>query len=288
MKKLGIFLLVLGSGFTARAGILAQTSQSQQAKPGEKQPAASAASQTPETQVIVAPAPPGTPATRSSAEAGYLDSGQVKELLEKVGLLEYRINDLLTTARPERWKISEASRNSFNQTLEALRAALRALEGWRGLFEKRTDSMYLCYETHAALQAVLPRLEGIARSISQHENPSLGAQYSQAGKQLFDLQQTLGVYFRFLLRNHNQILSALEANLANCQTTLGYAMRPSVQAATPMRNAPAVRPERRRSPGPTGSAAPATSGARPIKKPELKQAAPKTPAAPAKTREKKR
>lgn len=191
-------------------------------------------------------APPRT----ASADAGYLEPAQLKALLRKIWLAEYRINDLLSQVQPERWKLPDEARNSVNRTLETLRAELRTLEDWRGQFEKRPDNVYLGFESHVAIDAALPHLDFVARSVSQHENPSLGSQYSQASAQLLDLHRTLGAYLGFLLSNQDQIVSALEGNLASCQNTLGYALRGSAGPAKPMRNAPAIRPERRQGASP--------------------------------------
>jgi hypothetical protein len=214
--------------------------------------AGKAGAQGPE-QILSAPAPPASQATPQTetietiqsgpakpqtapGDEGYLEPAQVKELLRKVWLAEYRINDLLTEVHPERWKLSRAARDSFRQTLETLRAEMTALEGWRSQFNDRPDNAYLAYTTHAAMGAVLPRLDGVARSVTQHENASLGAQFSQAGNQLFDLQQALSVHLGALLRNQDQILQATQNNLAACQNELGYAVRGRTAPATPMKN----------------------------------------------------
>jgi hypothetical protein len=211
------------------------------------------------------PAPAGTPQTETVGGAqpvpaapagdGYLTPAQVKELLHKVWLAEYRINDLLTEVHPERWKLSPAARSSFQQTIETLRAQLAALDGWRTQLEARPESMYLGYMTYAAIDAVLPRLDGVARSIAQHENASLGAQFSQAGNQLFDLQQTFGLYLGTLLRNQDQVLQALQNNLAACQNELGYALRARPATAKPVKNVITQYQGRRQSPRASGSAA---------------------------------
>jgi hypothetical protein len=166
-------------------------------------------------------------------------------LLHKVWVAAFRFNDLLTEVRPERWKLDEASSQSFGQTLEALRAQLGSVDEWRGQFEKRTDSMYLGYETYVALGAVLPRLDGVARAVAAHENASLAAQYFQAQNQLFDAQQLLEPYLRNLLRNQDQLLLASQTNLAACENQLSYAMRASVKPATPMPNVLPAWPKRR-------------------------------------------
>jgi hypothetical protein len=161
---------------------------------------------------------------------------QVKALAHKIWIAEYRITDLLTQVHPEKWKASNVTRNSFNQTLENLHKALEGLEEWRAQFEKRPDSMYFGFRTYAGMNAALPRLDGVARAASQFENSSLGAQYTQAGKQLFDLQQALQPYVAYLLRNPDQLLYAAQTNLAGCQNELGNALRGQVEPAKPLKN----------------------------------------------------
>ena len=98
---------------------------------------------------------------------------QVKALAHKIWIAEFRITDLLTQVHPEKWKTSNVTRNSFNQTLGNLHKALEGLEEWRAQFEKRPDSMYFGFQTYAGMNAALPRLDGVARAASQFENPSL-------------------------------------------------------------------------------------------------------------------
>ncbi len=185
--------------------------------------------------------------TASNEDAGYLEPAQVKDLLHKIWLAEYRINDLLTEVHQDRWKVAEAGRASFTQTLETLRKELAALEGWRTQFGERTDSLYLGFETYAAMNAVLPRLDGVARGIAEHENTSLAAQYTQAENCLFDLQQTLEPYLGFLLRNQDQMLLAVQTNLAGCQKQLGFAMQGTAGRVKVIGNTPPVRQRTRRS-----------------------------------------
>jgi len=281
--------LILGACLTVG---LAQQPPKDQAPPKQ---ATAPPTSLPETQKIEAPAQSEAP--RAASDAGYLEPAQLKTLLHKIWLAEYRINDLLTEVHPERWKIQEAARNSFNQTLENLRKSLGGLGEWRSQFEKRPESMYLGYQTYVAISAVLPRLDAVARSISQHENPSFGVQYSHAGNQLFDLQQALQPYLAFLLRNQDQILSATQSNLAACQNELGFAMRGRTEPATPMKN---INPEfKGRSPrGGTevvGKGKPAQKVSKPAekkpeKKPEEKPSTAKKPTtapAPAKPRQTK-
>jgi hypothetical protein len=160
----------------------------------------------------------------------------VKALAHKIWNAEYRITDLLTQVHPEKWKVSNITRNSFYQTLENLHKALEGLEEWRAQFEKRPDSIYFGFQTYAAMNAALPRLDGVARAASQFENPSLGAQYSQAGNQLFDLQQALQPYLAYLLRNPDQLLYMAQTNLAGCQNQLGNALQGQGEPAKPFKN----------------------------------------------------
>lgn len=188
-----------------------------------------------ETQTIGPPTKPPAPASPPS-DQGYMEPAQVKDLLHKLWFAEYRINDLLTQVHPERWKISEATRNSFKQDLETLQKAVAGEAEWRAQFEKRPDSMYLGYETYAAAVALMPRLEGLGQSVSQLENPSLGMQYSLVENQIFDLQQSLQPYLAYLMRNQDQVLFASQNNLASCQNQLGLAMRGREEPAKPMKN----------------------------------------------------
>ncbi len=167
---------------------------------------------------------------------GFMEPAQVKDLLHRLWLAEYRINDLLTEVHPDQWKLPETARGSFLDTFDALRKQMAALESWRGQLDTRPDSMYLGYMTHASIDAILPRLDAVTQIVTKHENASLGAQFSQAGNVLFDLQQRLQPYLVYLLRNQDQLLYATENNLASCQNQLGLAKRSETPRATPMKN----------------------------------------------------
>lgn len=200
----------------------------------------------PTQKIDVPPASQAQPAT-DIKQTGSLPAADVKALLAKVRSSEYRINDLLTDVHPDRWKLSDVTLESFNQTLKTLRAQVEALGEWRAQFEKRTDSLYLGFQTYASINSVLPRLDGVARSIGEHETPGYAAQFSRAGNQLFDLQQTIGGYVGSLLHNQDQLLLGFENNMAACQQNLSVAMRGKATRAKRMKNARPVRPQRRSS-----------------------------------------
>jgi hypothetical protein len=211
---------------------LAQQPAKDQTPP--KQAAGAQAGSVPETETILSPQLAQTPQPVNAP--GFMDPAQVKALAHKIWMAEFRINDLLTQLRPDRWKVSNITRNSFSQTLENLHRALEGLEEWRAQFEKRPDSMYFGFQTYAAMNAALPRLEGVAGTANQFENSSLGAQYSQASNQLFDLQQALQPYLAYLLRNSDQLFYVTQTNLAGCQNELGNALRGQGGRATPLKN----------------------------------------------------
>lgn len=169
-------------------------------------------------------------------QTGYMDATQVRALLHKMWMAEYRVNDLLSQVHPDKWKVSDAARNSFKQSLSSLQSSIGNFEDWRGQFEKRPDSMYLGYKTYAAVNAILPRLDGVARSMAQNENASIAAQFSQAENPLFDAQQVLEPYLSFLLKNQDGLVSAAQTNLASCQNELGYALHNRAGKAVRMKN----------------------------------------------------
>jgi hypothetical protein len=216
------------------------------------------ASQEIQTERIV---PPGqTPAgpLAQASTAGYLEPVQVKALMHKVWLAQYRLNDLLTQVHPEKWKMPPAAQQSFGQSLESLHKAMTAEEDWRGMFEARPDSLYLGFQTYVAISAVLPRVDGVAHAVSQYENASLGAQYSQSSNQLFDLQQMMESHLAYLLKNQDTLLLAGQTNLASCQNELNFAEHNKGGRATPMKNiAPEFKGHKR-----TAHATPPAGGAK--------------------------
>lgn len=228
------------------------------AAPQEKSvPARTAPAQAQPSQEASPPAPAAGMVERmlaqSSDAAGSLDAPQVKAMAEQMKFAEYRINDLLTDLHPERWKMSDAARGSFRQTIGALQTQMEALRGWRTRFAERPENMYAGYETYATIGTLVPRLEGVAATVSQADNPSFGAQFSRVADQLFDMQQKLGPYIGFLLEHHDAILQALENNLAGCQNDLGRAMQGQPRRPKNIRNSAPVRPRRTRTKPPKGN-----------------------------------
>jgi hypothetical protein len=221
--------------------------QGREAPLAAQNPSTPASSQEIPTQKIDVPSASQAQPAADIKQTGSLSAADVKALLAKVRSSEYRINDLLTDVNPDRWKLTSATLESFNQTLKTLRAQVETLGEWRGQFEKRTDSLYLGFQTYAAINSLLPRLDGVARSIGEHETPGYAAQFSRAGDQLFDLQQTIGGYLGSLLNNQDQLLVGFENNLTACQQNLSVAMRGKTARATRVKNSRVGRPQRRSS-----------------------------------------
>jgi len=247
LNKIGrIILFSAVLFFGTRADMIQAASQGRQTPhPAAQNPSTAAPSQEIPTQKIdLPPASQAQPAT-DIKQTGSMTAADVQALLTKVRFSEYRINDLLTDVHSDRWKLPGATLESFNQTLKTLRAQVGTLGEWRAQFEKRTDSMYLGFQTFAAINSVLPRLNGVAKSIGEHETPGYAAQFSRAGDQLFDLQESIGDYLASLLHNQDQLLVGFENNLTACQQNLSAAMRGQAQRAKPMKNSRMGRPQRR-------------------------------------------
>jgi len=194
------------------------------------------ASQEIQTETIGAPGQTPAIPSAQTGPAGRMEPAQIKALMHKIWLAEFRLNDLLAQVHPEKWKMPPAAGQSFDQSLESLRKSLAAQEEWRGQFEARPDSLYLGFQTYVAISAVLPRVDGVARSVSHYENASFGAQYAQSANQLFDLQQQIEPHLAYLLKNQDDFLLIAQTNLASCQNELNFAEHNKEGRAVPMKN----------------------------------------------------
>lgn len=230
-----------------------------------------------QTEQIVAPERTSSVPAQVSVP-GRLEPGQVKVLAHKIWLAQYRLSDLLTQVNPDQWKMAANVRQSFDQSLDSLRQALAAQEAWRSQWESRPESIYLGFMTYVSISAVLPRVDGVARSVSKYENGSFGAQYSQVGNQLFDLQQQIEPNLAVLLKNQDNVMLVAQSNLASCQNELNFAEHDKEGRAVPMRNiAPAFIGHGR----PSHPTAPAASA-----KPTDQKSAPAAKAVPKKSKHK--
>lgn len=210
-------------------------------------------------EVVSPQASPPPSGQIAPAGEGSMEPQQVKDFLRRVYRAEFRINDLFTQVRPESWNMPDTARQSFLESFGALRRQMDALEEWRVQLDGRPDSMYLAYMLHGSIDAILPRLDGVTRIVTQRENSSLGAQFSQAGNQLFDLQQAMQPYLVYLLRNQDQMLYAAQTNLVGCQQRLGSSFAGQKEPAKVLKNiVPNFKGRRARKPASAAGPAPAT------------------------------
>jgi hypothetical protein len=244
MRHLFVLILVFGYLSVAAGQVVAQNHPPvvPSSAPGAAKPSSPPQSTPPRaddqlpTETITSPPNSQAMLKQFAQETGYMNAAQVIVLLHKMWLAEYRVSDLLSQVHPDKWKIPDAARNSFEQTLSSLQSSIANFEDWRGQFAKRPDSMYLGYKTYASVNAILPRLDGVARSMAKNENASIAAQFSQAENLLFDAQQALEPYLSFLLKNQDGLVYAAQTNLASCQNELGYALHNRAGKAVPMKN----------------------------------------------------
>jgi len=196
-----------------------------------------------ETEPIKPPSESPIPTVK---EPGFMDPPSVLALLHQALLTEYRVNDLLADVHPDHWKMPDAMRSSVGNSAAELRARMKDMDAWRVELEKRPSSAYLVFETYQAMSVLPPRLDALARLVSENESPSFGAEYASVGDRFLDAQQTLGSYLGYILRNQDQIVAAMEGNLSSCQSKLGEAMQGRGPRATPIPNARPIRPARRK------------------------------------------
>ncbi len=165
-----------------------------------------------------------------------LTASQVKSILVDVYTSYFRINDLLGQEQPKHWKTSPAERILVSEAREALLAKLRNLEKWRALFSQSPDNIYYGFEAYLAVNDVLHPLRVFGREISRDEDARLGEDYSRRAADLEAQLRRLVPYFSFILKNNQEGNGQYQADLANCQNELGYAMHGFIRPATPIKN----------------------------------------------------
>jgi hypothetical protein len=212
--------------------IMGQSSQKNSQVPHPNAPA----TQEIQTEQVDVPKQPPAVSLAPANAPDRQEVEQVKTLAHRIWLAEFRLNDLLSQVKPDKWKMTPGVRQSFNETLDSLHKSVANLESWRVQFEMRPDSLYLGFMTYVSLSAVLPRVDGIARSVSSNENGSFGAQFSQAENQLFDLQQQVEPHLAVLLKNQDNVLLMSQSNLATCQNQLNFSEHGREGKAVPMKN----------------------------------------------------
>ncbi|MGH9470301.1 MAG: hypothetical protein ACRD1N_08165 [Terriglobia bacterium] len=165
-----------------------------------------------------------------------LTPAQVKAILYKIYISYYRIRDLLSQERPAQWKAPQAERVLASQARDALLSRLQNVEKWRSAFSESPENVYYGFETYVVVSDVLHPLWLFSREASRRENATVGADYSRRAADLDAQLHLLLPYFRFVLKRDQEGYGQYEADLANCQTQLGYAMHGFIHQAAPIRN----------------------------------------------------
>jgi hypothetical protein len=180
--------------------------------------------------------PASIPLTSTSTEKPPLDPAELKQLLYKAYVPAFRVKDLLGQEHPERWHVSEADQNAFNDARQLLEKRLAELETWRGQFARSPQSLEYAFQTYRALWNVLEPLATVSRTVGQSEDPKISADYRDRGQEIVEVREKLVPYISYLLRYHDQTLQMFQQNLVACENQLGYAMRPRTEAPVPMKN----------------------------------------------------
>src|SRR2546428_14016703 len=134
MRSIAIFLLISGGGLGARPALPPQE------PPAAQEPAKPSPPPAPETEQVQEPQPsPPQPVTQPGV-AGSMEPAQVKELLHRVWLAEYRVNDLLTDLHPQRWEVLPEAGGEINKNLQKLPHEMAAPEHRRRQASKTAQS----------------------------------------------------------------------------------------------------------------------------------------------------
>ena len=189
-----------------------------------------------ETERITAPQAPPTPLTSMAAVTPPLTHAQVKAILYKLYISEFRIQDLLSQERPAQWKAPQSDRILLSQSQQTMLAQLRQVEKWRALFSEYPDNVYYAFQTYLSVLKLFHPLWLFSNQVSQYESANLGSDYRRRANDLEANLNDLLPYVSFILKNEAETTQMFQADLANCQNELGYAMHGAVRSATPIRN----------------------------------------------------
>jgi len=205
-----------------------------------------------QTEKIEAHAAPPSPATTVETPVS-MNVYQARVLLHKVYVATFRVSDLLGVVHPERWTAPQSDRDSFNREVLALRNHLKVLGDAREQFDEYPEDAYLGFQAYLAITPVIGDLGRISHGVAQLEGPKLAADLAQPRQWLGETQHGLEPYLNFILQNREQAIRGFQADLASCQNTLNYALRP--RPAVPMPNImPALKGVRHPRPTSDGSA----------------------------------
>jgi hypothetical protein len=189
-----------------------------------------------ETERVIAPQAPPTPLTSMAAVTPPLTHAQVKAILYKLYISEFRIQDLLNQERPAQWNVPKSDRILLSQSQQTMLAELRQVERWRALFSEYPDNVYYAFQTYLSVLKLFHPLWLFSGQVSQYESANLGNDYRRRANDLEANLNDLLPYVSFILKNEAETTQLFQTDLANCQNELGYAMHGAIRSATPIRN----------------------------------------------------
>lgn len=189
-----------------------------------------------ETERIQAPAAAPPPLRTLAVAAPPLTGAQVKQILHKVYVSEYRVRDLLGQERPERWKAPPAERQLALQARAELLDRLDSLEKWRERFGQHPAHMYDAFQTYLAINRIFHPLRVFGREAGKYESENMASAYERRAEDMEAQMNGLVPYIGFILQHADEGLDTYRSDLASCQNQLGYAMHQSLERPVGMKN----------------------------------------------------
>ncbi len=177
---------------------------------------------------------------------GALDPIEVLGLLDRLWRHQYRLVDLLNQVEGEIGTETKGAVSSADPEISPLEQ-LEALERHRAGLERRPTNLYLALQTWENTGRVIASLARIETALGQGGKKSLAREFTQARTQLRGFEATLWSYVRYLVWSQDQVISAMEGNLAHCQEQVGAARGNRSERARIVPNRRPRLPQRRKS-----------------------------------------
>jgi hypothetical protein len=165
-----------------------------------------------------------------------LAPAQVKAILAQIYSSVFRIRDLLSQEHPASWKATSSERTVGGMARSTLLSRAGRIENWRALFSEHTDNMYYGFQVYRTVENLFQPLDVFRRSVAAHESTALAGDYARRSADLQNNLDQLTPYIGFILEHESNGIALYQADLANCQTKLGYAMHGLLPAPTAMRD----------------------------------------------------
>lgn len=199
-------------------------------------PAGLPAGATLETEQISTPTPPPPPLRSVVVFTPPMTPAQVKAILYKMYVSEFRIRDLLGQERPEQWKSSQAEQALASQARQNLLNQIAALETWRARLNQEPGNMYYAFQVFRSVDEVFHPLRVFARQAIRYEGLSAGDPYRRRASDLEANLNSLMPYIGAILEHASDQAGMIQTDLDTCQNQLTYAMRATLHSPTPLRN----------------------------------------------------